>query len=218
MTSSTRSQPIQTGTRDLFRSPELFRKHGRAATLALLLSGTLISPAARAEVGQEKIPSGAKGTVGLGLLGAESVLAVEAAFGVKKWWAYAIGGGLGAVGGAVGGYLIDQSDNAELSTGLLVGGLVFAIPTTIAVLSASAYSPQQNPSVDDNLSPAARAEEQAQLSVYRPHSLVGIDEFGDLGLEMPAIQIAPVYSKQARQIYSLPDASSVRVPVFSLMF
>src|ERR1051326_3827956 len=52
-------------------------------------------------------PAG-KGIIGGALLGAESVMLVEAAAEVKPAWAYAVGGGLGAIGGGIGGYFTQQ--------------------------------------------------------------------------------------------------------------
>lgn len=83
----------------------------------------------------------AKGTIGGALLGAEAVMLVEAAADVKQGWAYALGGGLGAVAGGVGGWFAEDKGSARLSLYLLVGGMALAIPTTVAVLSATAYEP-----------------------------------------------------------------------------
>src|SRR5436190_13241911 len=84
-------------------------------------------------------PAG-KGIIGGALLGAESVMLVEAAADTKPAWAYAVGGGLGAIGGGVGGYFAQQGD-PKISLYLLVGGMALALPTTVAVLSAAAYEP-----------------------------------------------------------------------------
>jgi len=96
---------------------------------------------AAADVGKDKASGTAKGTVGGGLLGAELVLTVEAAAGVKSPWAYLVGGVAGAAGGAVGGYFIEKDASPRVSMLLLAGGLTLAIPTTVAVLSATAYEP-----------------------------------------------------------------------------
>jgi hypothetical protein len=69
---------------------------------------------------------------------------VEAALDVKPAWAYIVGGLAGGVGGGVGGFFVEQGDppeSARVSMLLLAGGMVFAIPTTIAILSATAYEP-----------------------------------------------------------------------------
>ena len=82
-----------------------------------------------------------KGVVGGTLLGAEIVLATEAAFKVQPTWAYVVGGLGGAAAGGIGGYAIEQSASSRTTLLLLAGGMAFAIPTTVAVLSATAYEP-----------------------------------------------------------------------------
>jgi hypothetical protein len=96
---------------------------------------------AAADVGKNEASGTAKGTVGGGLLGAELVLVIEAAAGVKSPWLYLAGGVAGAAGGAVGGYFIERDASPRVSMLLLAGGLTLAIPTTVAVLSATAYEP-----------------------------------------------------------------------------
>jgi hypothetical protein len=97
---------------------------------------------------QEASPNG-KGIAGGALLGAELVMDVEAAFKVKSPWAYVGGGLAGAAAGGVGGYFVEQSvDTARIPMLMLAGGITLAIPTTVAVLSASAYEPPATYVVD----------------------------------------------------------------------
>jgi hypothetical protein len=109
---------------------------------------------ARADVGRANASGLAKGTIGGALLGAELVLAVEAAADVQSPWAYLGGGLAGAAAGGVGGYFIEQKASPRVSMILLASGLTLAIPTTVAVLSATAYEPpadylQDSPPVDE---------------------------------------------------------------------
>ena len=103
-------------------------------TLATL---TLAPLAAHAE----DVSTTGKGVVGGTLLGAEIVLASEAAFKVQPTWAYLVGGLGGAAAGGVGGYFIEQSASPKTTMLILAGGMALAIPTTVAVLSATAYEP-----------------------------------------------------------------------------
>ena len=113
------------------------------ASLAVLPLGlaVLFAPARASAIGYEEASGNAKGTIGGGLLGAELVLSIEAAVGVQNPWLYVVGGVVGAGGGAVGGYFIEQDSSPRVSMLLLAGGLTLAIPTTVAVLSATSYEP-----------------------------------------------------------------------------
>jgi len=106
-------------------------------TLATL---SLTSLTARAE----EVSTTGKGIVGGSLLGAEIVLATEAAFKVKPAWAYLVGGVGGAAAGGVGGYFIEQEANPKTTMLMLAGGMALVIPTTVLVLSATAYEPPAN--------------------------------------------------------------------------
>jgi hypothetical protein len=102
-----------------------------------LAAVTLASFSAHAE----EVSTSGKGIVGGTLLGAEVVLATEAAFKVQPTWAYVVGGLAGGAAGGVGGYFIEQNASAETTMLVLAGGMALAIPTTVAVLSATAYEP-----------------------------------------------------------------------------
>ena len=92
----------------------------------------------------EEVSTTGKGVVGGTLLGAELVLASEAAFKVQSTWAYVAGGLGGAAAGGVGGYFIERSASPKTTMLILAGGMALAIPTTVAVLSATAYEPPAN--------------------------------------------------------------------------
>jgi predicted lipid-binding transport protein (Tim44 family) len=109
---------------------------------------------AQAQTVNEVSPTG-KGIAGCALLGGEAVMLIEAAAGARPTWAYIVGGGLGAVGGGVAGYFLEQAAEGDstltgLSVGTLVVGLGLVIPTTIAALSATAYNPEHDQPVEDN--------------------------------------------------------------------
>ncbi|MDB4928603.1 MAG: hypothetical protein JWM10_1087 [Myxococcaceae bacterium] len=110
--------------------------------------------AAQAQTVNEVSPTG-KGIAGCALLGGEAVMLIEAAAGARPTWAYIVGGGLGAVGGGVAGYFLEQAAEGDrtltgLTVGTLVLGLGLIIPTTIAAISATAYNPEHDQPVEDN--------------------------------------------------------------------
>jgi hypothetical protein len=113
----------------------------RALASILALTGVLLTPLAAHATGVEETSSTGKGIAGGALLGSELVLVTEAAFDVQPAWAYIVGGVAGGAAGGVGGYFVEQQDSARAPMLMLAGGLAFAIPTVVAVLSATAYEP-----------------------------------------------------------------------------
>jgi len=87
----------------------------------------------------DEVTASPKGIVGGALLGGEVVVLVEALAGTKPAWAYILGGVVGAGGGAVGGYYVEQNADSKISVYMLAGGLALVIPTTVAALQATSY-------------------------------------------------------------------------------
>lgn len=80
----------------------------------------------------------AKGIVGGAFLGAEVVMMPMGIAGLKPWWPYVVFGSVGAVGGAVGGWAVEQADPpAEAPLYMLAGGLALVIPTLVLTLNAT---------------------------------------------------------------------------------
>jgi hypothetical protein len=190
-------------------------------------------------VGTEEASGTAKGTIGGGLLGAELVLAVEAAIDVESPWLYVAGGVAGAAGGAVGGYFIEQSASPRVSMLLLAGGLTLAIPTTVAVLSATAYEPpesylQDQPPIDEPVAdppqpgaaPSAKAPVKKPMRVARsrrlplrltPPALVDVTP-NVLALSVPAVEIRDAYTRAEVSMYGAQQTAEVHIPVLSVVF
>jgi len=192
-------------------------------------------------------PTG-KGIVGGGLLGAELVLAIEAALDVQSPWAYVGGGVAGAAAGAVGGYFVEQNATPRVPILLLAGGLVLAIPTTVAVLSATSYEPpatfvQDQPPADepvaDPAAPAQPAPAPASPAV-RPVDAPTLPPSSSLpkrkhvarrALPPALIDFTPtqvslsVPAVEIREVFSraevamgAPKATEVRIPVVNIVF
>jgi len=213
-----------------------------AATVALGTTPAL----AQSEDKTEASPTG-KGITGGVLLGAEVVMLVEAVMKVKKPWAYALGGIAGGIAGGVGGYFAEDTGDAQLSIYMLAGGMALAIPTTVAVLSASAYEPptdvteDKRPSEEPVAEPpqpgaapppppgaqgatrarprrvARRAPEPAVLYPAAPPALVGLTP-RSLSVGVPAVSVRNVFSRAELMEYGVKQATEVRVPVMSFVF
>jgi hypothetical protein len=107
----------------------------------LTLATLTLAPLAAHATGVAEVSTTGKGAVGGALLGAEVVLVTEAAFKTQPAWAYVVGGVGGGIGGGIGGYFIERNASPRTTMFMLAGGMALAIPTTVAVLSATAYEP-----------------------------------------------------------------------------
>ena len=116
----------------------------RTLTMLLALAGATFTPLAAHAAGVDEASASGKGIVGGALLGGELVMVTEAAFKVKPAWAYVVGGVAGGAAGGVGGYFVEQQGDARAPMLMLAGGLVLAIPTVVAVLTATTYEPPAN--------------------------------------------------------------------------
>jgi len=117
-------------------------------------------------------PTG-KGIAGCALLGGEAVMLIEAAAGARPTWAYLVGGGLGAIAGGVGGYFLEQAAEGDttltgITVGTLVVGLGLIIPTTIATIGATAYSPERDQPAEDNAPSTGPLDESTTAPAAAP--------------------------------------------------
>lgn len=198
----------------------------RLATTGLAAVTLLTAAPARAQTGVSAASSSGKGIAAGILLGAEAVVLVEAVVGVEPRWAYLLGAGVGAAGGGVGGYFLEDNLSPKTATLLLAGGLVLAVPATVAALSASAYSPpvdyvQDVPPEDDPVEGAPRESSRSRPAPVlalrpRPPALLGIDDGWSLGV--PAVALLDVYPTELRRTYNLARETELRVPVLAMRF
>jgi MFS family permease len=224
------------------RSPN--QKRGVLA-LSMLLGAsamTMFVPAAQAD---EVSPTG-KGIVGGALLGGEVVTITESLARVHPGWAYALGGGLGAVGGGIGGFFVEQnSSDGKAPVYLLAGGMALIIPALVLSLNATRYQPSEsatedkpppglapaNPGVPGGSAvmgpdpaPAATPPPPPPASPGPPLSLLDVNVPSRRGgrsgfrLGVPLPEVRQMYSTLEQKTYGLPQRSEVRMPVFNLTF
>lgn len=114
----------------------------RATFLAALAASAIVAAPASAKA--EEVQPTAKGIVGGAFLGGELVVFGEALFGVRSTAAYLVGAGVGAAGGAVGGYFVEQNvDDGRVPAYMLAGGLALLIPAVVVALDATRYMPTE---------------------------------------------------------------------------
>lgn len=199
-----------------------------ARTLVPCVALAVLASTAGNAHAQQASPT-AKGAVGGGLLGAEAVLAVEAAFGVQSPWAYLGGGLAGGAAGAVGGYFIERdASSARLPMFLLAAGMAFAIPTAVAVLSATSYEPPQSfeqdtPPPDEPVAnpprPTASRRTNRELRAHKltPPALIDVEP-RRITLSIPSIALYDVYTQKEVATLGVRQATEFRVPVVNVLF
>lgn len=203
---------------------------------------TAFSVAPAFAVGDDEAGATGKGIAGGALLGAELVLAVEAAADVEPTWWYYVGGAAGAIAGGVGGYFVEQEAHPRVSMLMLAGGLVLAIPTTVAVLSAAAYEPpadylQDRPPSDEPVAdppqpevvppaePAASSRRERKKRPARselrfaltPPALLDIAP-NRIALAIPAVEVRDLFTPAERFVFGVKQGTEVRVPVLAVTF
>lgn len=212
---------------------------GAAVSLGV---GTAVLAAPSTARAEGPVTGTAKGIVGGALLGAEVVMMPMGIAGLKPWWPYLVFGGVGAVGGAVGGWAVEQAaPPAEAPLYMLAGGLALIIPTVVLTLNATTKKDYGDdttpapPTTDPNKAPETKpadgttvtvtsdAKKQLQQKRKRsappPVPTAAIDLSGDaVRLGIPAIVIKPIYSPVEISQFGVQQQTEVRIPVFSAAF
>jgi hypothetical protein len=207
------------------------------ATMMVAAPGT-----ARADDDNAGISATGKGITGGALLGGEVVMTGEALFGVRSGWAYLAGGVGGAAAGGYLGHLVEQGSDPKPSYYLLAGGMALLIPTTVAILQATSYTPPADYVEDHTTAPApstvpatpsspdgVKVTKPQGASTMRspvrpvalrpmmPMSLVGMQQ-GELRLGIPAVEIRPMYTASEMRKFGVEQQQEVRLPLFEAFF
>lgn len=199
------------------------------ATAVSLLAAEGEASAQTAPVQQGINPEG-KGIVGTALLGGEVVITIMGAAGLRDWWPYLVFGGLGAVGGGIGGWAIDNEVRSpELSIGLLAGGLVMLIPSTVVMVNALSQSPpevqkqKQDEGDPAKKEPAPQPQQPGQPPAKAgrprlfPGAMLGLVK-GEVLPGVPAVGVGPLYTQRQIQTYGVEQGVEVKLPVFEARF
>lgn len=182
-------------------------------------SAVLATPEAHAET----VSTTGKGLVGGGLLGAEVVVISEALIGLDQEWMYWAGAGVGAAGGAVGGYFLESSMSPQVSVVVLMGGMALAIPALVISLDATrrhwpdAPAPQGPRELPSNPpDPGSRPE----LVFDIPSGARGVVDWSPEGLAwaLPDVYLTNTYTPVEQWTYGLPQQTKYQVPLLSARF
>jgi len=106
------------------------------------------TPATTGGQGTNELDAKGVGISGGVIVGAELILATEAIIGVKPLWPYLVFPLLGAAGGGVGGYYLEQASPGG-AVAMLVGGMALIIPTLLGVSAARAFDPEEEGAAPD---------------------------------------------------------------------
>jgi hypothetical protein len=206
------------------------------ATAAAVATSAVVAPARDARA--DEVASTPKAIVGLGLAGAGVVTITESLIGVKEPWAYIVGAIVGAGGGAVGGYFVDQgSSDGKASMYCLAGGMALVIPALVLTLNATRYQPEVGATEDrpptgptpepgtpggtmgePSSAPVPPPTPPAPPPAPPPQSLLDVHEGAfRVGLPLPAIR--PLFTVAEQRDYGIKtDGTEVRMPVLHVTF
>lgn len=216
------------------------KKLGAVAAAAVAFAMALAGNPSEARADGPVTATG-KGIVGGALLGGEVVCITMGAVGVNRGWPYFVFGGLGAVGGGIGGYFVEQASTPEPSLYMLAGGMALVIPTLVISLNATAYKPPETDQVQNEPAnnkpvldapapgpPAAApvtsrdVKKPARVASrpVMPHIPLSVLDIykGNLALGIPALELRPLYSSAEMWKYGVSQGSEVRLPLFQTMF
>jgi hypothetical protein len=214
----------------------MHRSAFRPAALAAVLCGAAAITATATDARADEISPTGKGIVGGALLGGEVVTIVEGVAGVRPGWAYWLGAIVGAGGGAVGGWAVEQAVNGDgtVPMAMLAGGLALFIPALVVSLDATRFRPEEGATEDHPpaIGPAAEpgaaggsvvgapppsAPSPAGGPPSPPQSLLDVHT-GDVRVGVPVPNVRPVYSLTEQRQYGLRAETEVRLPVLRVTF
>ena len=207
----------------------------RPTALAVVLCGVTAITVTAGDARADEISPTGKGITGGGLLGAEVVTMVEGVAGVRSGWAYWVGAVVGAGGGAVGGWAVEQAVNGDgtVPMAMLAGGLALIIPALVVSLDATRFRPDEGatedhpPAMGPTADPGAAggsvvgtpppAPPPSSAPGTAPQSLLDVNT-GDLRVGVPVPNVRPVFSLTEQRQYGLRAETEVRMPVLHVTF
>lgn len=154
-----------------------------------------------------------KGSVGLGLIGAELGFVLPALAGARDAWAFIVFPILGAGGGAAAGYFLLERNGGEpeLAVAALTAGMALVIPAMVVTLAATSYEQEEEA---PRVAAPGRA---ARLAAAAGPGLVRWSERGVL-LAPPAIGAGESISAKEALRTGVERHRTVQVAVLSGVF
>jgi hypothetical protein len=220
-------------------------KHRSAAfAIAAILGASAVAAPLREARADDVSPKG-KGIVGGALLGAEIPTIVEGIAGVHSGWVYLISAIVGAGGGGVVGFEVEQnSSDGKAPMYLLAGGLALVIPALVLTLNGTRYQPEEGATEDRApIGPIAEPGTPGGSSITgtpaaapappppppvvtppppAPQSMLDVrmhSASGAFRMGVPIPDVKPAFSIAEARAYGLKDnPSALYVPVLHVAF
>ncbi len=192
----------------------------KALLLGTIALGLAAAPAQAQpfEAGSEA--AGVRGAIGLGLIGVELTMTIEAAAGVTNPWLLsmiplAVGGGC-----AAGGYFMElESIDAGVAT--LAIGMTLLVPSILLtlVLVSEDYEPTgETRDAAGTVATHSRATAAATRRWNAPPSLVAIGSGGGLRLGVPALALAEAPAASLYRAGAATTGLEYRLPLVNWTF
>jgi hypothetical protein len=195
-----------------------------ARAAALLTAVAMASVSAPAAADGPTAPTG-KGIAGGILLGAEIPMIVTAAIGVDDAWPYLLFGGVGAIGGGIGGYFVEQAGEgggpAEPSLYMLAGGMALIIPTLVVTLNATAYDPSEDVEEGEEINEDPALQDEKSEGKRPPRSpRRALVEWAPAALRLgpPAVELRRSYTVQQQAMFGVRQTTEFHAPLVRATF
>ncbi|MBI5486351.1 MAG: hypothetical protein HY905_03365 [Deltaproteobacteria bacterium] len=183
------------------------------AASVLLAAG--IAHAQPFEAGSEA--RGVRGAIGLGLVGMELTMTIEAGAGVTNPWLLslvplAVGGGA-----AAGGYFMEQ-ESMEAGVAMLAVGMTMLVPSILItlILASETFEPSETTTVTSDRASAVRVPSTARAVRAAGPALVAVRD-GSLRLEVPSLALSEAPSPSLYRAVS-PTGLEVQLSLVNWVF
>jgi hypothetical protein len=169
-----------------------------------------------------EISSTPKGTIGMGLIGAELGLVVPALAGLKGWYWYVLFPAVGGVGGALAGwYVIDKPGREKAAVAMLATGMALLLPALLVTAWKTSYDPGEDPTVVHSESLAeAKARERAREAGRRQRAGAGVMRRSEDGwlLGAPGVSVTMAQTPKEQLLLGTAPPPEVHVPLLTGVF
>ena len=216
----------------MIRRSKRFEKFLMIASVFAATAFALPAAAQEATEDTTKVSSTGKGIAGGVLLGAELPIIGMAIGKVNSTWPYIVFGAVGAAGGGVGGYFLEQEvAEPEASLYLLAGGMALVIPTLVSALNATAYEPGGEeegfesmdgvePEEGQDGKPSVKGSGSVNVQARRPaipFALVGLTEAG-VSPGIPRVEVRRSFTDREVVQFGATQRTEVHMPLFGGTF